>query len=222
MDVAKQHINAASANSNIMVIANEQSAGRGRQGRKWQSDQSGLYVTYALKLDEKVDLSGLSLMVGYSLLSSLNDHKGQLKLKWPNDILDQQGRKLSGILIETGKYNNSSWVLIGVGVNINAVNSLDLATISLKELGIEVTAHQLAVQLYVQLISDWMKFLEHGFSAFRASWLENCGQLNKEIIVANLQGLMVDVNDNGRLVLKASNGTLHTISVGDVLIPQIS
>jgi len=98
----------------VLLVAETQSAGRGRWGRQWVSKRSDS-LTFSLGLPVQMqDWSGLSLAVGLSLAESLHP---QVQLKWPNDLWIE-GRKLGGILIEAASTGLHSYVVIGVGLNI--------------------------------------------------------------------------------------------------------
>ncbi len=109
----------------VLLVAEQQTAGRGRMGREWQS-RRGDSLTFSLGLPlQPIDWSGLSLAVGVSLADSLEPQAavttGQapaLQLKWPNDLW-LQGRKLGGILVETASWGGQRYVVVGVGLNVS-------------------------------------------------------------------------------------------------------
>ena len=113
-----------------LLIAERQSAGRGRQGRTWLShtDPQGqphvhASLTFSLSLPlQRSDLSGLSLAVGLALAEALHPAIG---LKWPNDLW-WEGRKLGGILIETANHGPHRFAVIGVGLNLIQPMDCDL------------------------------------------------------------------------------------------------
>ena len=108
-----------------LLVAEQQTAGRGRLGRQWHSQRAGS-LTFSLGLAlQPVDWSGLSLAVGISLAESLDPALAAdryIGLKWPNDLwlCSPEGeRKLAGILVETASWEGQRYVVIGVGININ-------------------------------------------------------------------------------------------------------
>ena len=122
-----------------LLVAEQQTAGRGRLGRSWLS-QRGDSLTFSLGLPlQPADWSGLSLVVGISLAESLEPDGGcgkagsavnRIGLKWPNDLWladkkDNKGQpdysKLGGILVETASWEGLRYVVIGVGINIRAL-----------------------------------------------------------------------------------------------------
>jgi BirA family biotin operon repressor/biotin-[acetyl-CoA-carboxylase] ligase len=103
----------------VLLVAEHQSAGRGRMGRQWHSPP-GSSLTFSLGLPlAPADWSGLSLAVGVSLAESLAQLSGaDVRIKWPNDLWLGSG-KLAGILIETAGTGPSRFAVIGVGINLN-------------------------------------------------------------------------------------------------------
>lgn len=98
----------------VLLVAAQQTAGRGRLGRGWTS-QAGDSLTFSLGLPlQPQDWSGLSLAVGLSLAEALHP---EVRLKWPNDLW-WQARKLGGILVETAGVGAQRWTVVGVGLNL--------------------------------------------------------------------------------------------------------
>jgi BirA family biotin operon repressor/biotin-[acetyl-CoA-carboxylase] ligase len=115
--------------SRTLVIANEQTAGRGRGGKSWRSAAgAGLWLTL---IDRPADNSGLgvlSLRVGLSAAEALDRFAPEpIRLKWPNDLYIDSG-KLGGILVEARWRDGAiEWVAIGLGVNVRAPNNVETA-----------------------------------------------------------------------------------------------
>lgn len=119
-----------------LLVAEQQTAGRGRLGRQWHS-QRGSSLTFSLGLRlAPEDWSGLSLAVGISLAESLdaaNTPFLRIALKWPNDLWLVQGktvRKLGGILVETATFEGCRFVIMGVGINVQAVAGAEFGNIA--------------------------------------------------------------------------------------------
>lgn len=110
------------ASAGTLIVANAQTAGRGRGGRQWESSPGrGLWLTLIERPDDPDSLSVLSLRLGLRAAPVLERWAGdQVTLKWPNDLL-VRGRKLAGILVEA-RWRDArvDWVAIGMGVNIAA------------------------------------------------------------------------------------------------------
>ena len=102
----------------LLVSATRQTAGRGRLGRAWQSDDAALTFSVAVALPASLDLSGLSLAVGCTVADVLDPAGSRIQLKWPNDLF-LDGAKLGGILIETVPLTSAQrGVVIGIGLNL--------------------------------------------------------------------------------------------------------
>ena len=133
MDVAHT-LGAAGAAAGTLVLADEQTAGRGRGGRSWRSRAgAGIWMTLLERPNDSEALGVLSIRLGLKALPVLQRHsEAPVRLKWPNDLL--VGReKLAGILVETRwRDRQVDWVAIGIGVNVHASHA-DEAAASLRE-----------------------------------------------------------------------------------------
>lgn len=161
----------------VLLVAEEQTAGRGRLGRSWFS-QPGQSLTFSLALPmSRTGWSGLSLAVGVSVADALH---ADVRLKWPNDLW-LMGRKLGGILVETASQGERAdgvrTVVIGVGINIArpseaafGVPAADavpaMAPAGLAEVLMGVTAGEVLERVVPPLARDMLLFAEQGFAAF--------------------------------------------------------
>lgn len=128
LDVAHE-LAAQGAPAGTLVVADRQTAGRGRQGRRWLSGAGGgLWLTLIERTADAEALGVLSLRVGLALATALDAFAGEaVRLKWPND-LHLPGGKLAGILVEARwREQRAEWVAIGVGINVVAPASLPAA-----------------------------------------------------------------------------------------------
>ncbi|MDX1919951.1 MAG: biotin--[acetyl-CoA-carboxylase] ligase [Candidatus Caenarcaniphilales bacterium] len=106
------------------VLADSQSQGRGRQGRKWKTFKDSLMFSFKIPIQKAFPLGFLSIIVGTTLHKAvLENSKKKFFLKWPNDIHDEKGKKVAGILIETA----GGFCIVGIGLNCGAVQSDDFA-----------------------------------------------------------------------------------------------
>lgn len=168
----------------VLLVAEQQTAGRGRLGRGWHS-QAGQSLTFSLGLMlAPRDWSGLSLAVGVSLAERLH---ADVRLKWPNDLWLLE-RKLGGILVETaGQHDSASQsaraVVIGVGLNIArppvqalqqvAAGALPaMAPAGLAEVEMGVTAAEVLERVVPALVADVQHFEAQGFAPFAARFAE--------------------------------------------------
>jgi BirA family transcriptional regulator, biotin operon repressor / biotin---[acetyl-CoA-carboxylase] ligase len=154
----------------VLLVADAQTAGRGRLGRNWTS-APGDSLTFSVGLAlSPADWSGLSLAVGVALAESLHP---QVRIKWPNDLWVND-RKLAGILIETATSTADAkgprYAVIGVGVNIAAPTSSGLSTppAALQDLLPDARAHEVLMRVARPLIEAVKAFESFGFGPFQA------------------------------------------------------
>lgn len=210
--------------SDRWIAARHQTAGRGRAGRKWTSAEGNLYVTALFRWAGSV---AEATRVPFAAALSVSDVVAQLapgsepKLKWPNDVLCG-GRKISGILIETGERDGGRWIAAGIGINVACgPEGLDQQTNSIADLRgdilvdaqstLEALRAAFALRLG-QTVAD--------FAATRASWLERADGLGEAIRVKCddqlVEGVFMGMDVDGALLLQLGDGTVRTIRTGDV------
>jgi BirA family transcriptional regulator, biotin operon repressor / biotin---[acetyl-CoA-carboxylase] ligase len=117
------------ASAGTLVIANEQTAGRGREGRSWQSSAgAGLWLTLIERPAESSGLGVLSLRIGIAAAAAIDRFAAEpIRLKWPNDLYVDRG-KLAGILVEARWRDQAvEWIAIGLGVNVTRPENIDNA-----------------------------------------------------------------------------------------------
>ncbi len=223
-----------------LLVAEQQSAGRGRQGRAWQSD-AGASLTFSLGLPlDAPDWSGLSLAVGVALSEALDparpDEAGGLRigLKWPNDLwlisgsaqAPANGRKLGGILIETVAAGPVRLAIIGIGLNVlpfdtDAVNT---GFASLSELDPDVSAPQVLARLAVPLVEALRQFERDGFAAFADRFAAR-DLLRDHTVRTTLaeapEGIARGISASGALLLQTPAG-MTTVSSGEVSVRPAS
>lgn len=167
------------APSGTVLAVEWQTAGRGRLGRRWHSGfGNGLTFSLLWRFDGGLSaLSGLSLAVGVALIRAIRRLSvGGAYLKWPNDVLDGQGRKLAGILIEAqGDMLGPSAVVIGIGMNVSLPDrlrgQLDQPASSLAELAGGVPGrNRLLAAVLRELAAVLREFARHGFAGLREEW----------------------------------------------------
>jgi BirA family biotin operon repressor/biotin-[acetyl-CoA-carboxylase] ligase len=154
----------------ILLVAQRQTAGRGRLGRQWLSE-AGASLTFSLGMVlAPADWSGLSLAVGVCLADALHP---RIRLKWPNDLwLDD--RKLGGILIETASSTDAEsgarFTVVGVGINVTAPAAPGLSTAPawLREVLPQIDAGQALLQIAAPLVQTLQAFQTFGFAPFQA------------------------------------------------------
>lgn len=208
-----------------LIVAERQTAGRGRRGRTWASPFSeNIYYSLALRIDGGAQhLEGLSLVVGLSVIEVLKtlDISGA-GLKWPNDVL-VGNRKVAGILVELmGDPAGVCQVVIGIGINVNmlANETVDQPWTSLQaETGGLVDRSALAIALSRRLAWDLQKHRKEGFSSFRQAWERNHLWEGREVSLFSgsqvIEGRALGVDDVGALRLDL-DGREQTFSGGEL------
>ncbi len=153
----------------VLLVAEHQSAGRGRLGRQWSS-RAGDSLTFSLGLPlQPASWSGLSLVVGVAVAEALHPRVG---LKWPNDLW-VDGRKLGGILVETASFAQADGprqTVVGVGLNIHRPPGEGLSTpaASVDELLPELDAPAVLARIAAPLVAALQAFETAGFEPFLA------------------------------------------------------
>ncbi len=202
----------------VLLVAEAQTAGRGRLGRQWDSGRTaGDVLTFSLGLPlAMADWSGLSLAVGVSVARSLHP---RLQLKWPNDLwLD--GRKLAGILIETAQLGDARYAVIGVGINIAPRAAAGLATAPawLQELEPGQDAPQALLRVAAALVADVQRFEAAGWAPFLPAFAARDALAGREVQLSDgSAGRAAGVDGSGALLVHTPTG-LRRISSAEVSV----
>ena len=201
----------------VLLVAESQTAGRGRMGRDWRSTP-GASLTFSIGLTlAPADWSGLSLAVGLSLATSLHPDIG---LKWPNDLWWQE-RKLAGILIETAAVGAARQAVIGVGVNLappGDADGLRTPAAGLQELLPAIDAGAALLRLVEPLVRTLKTFEAKGFSPFVAGYRERDVLHGREVVLSDgAQGAARGVDAGGALLVHTAAG-LQRVTSSDVSV----
>jgi BirA family biotin operon repressor/biotin-[acetyl-CoA-carboxylase] ligase len=195
----------------VLLVAETQSAGRGRLGREWVS-QRGDSLTFSLGLPyAPQDWSGLSLAVGLSLAESLHP---QLGLKWPNDLWID-GHKLGGILIEAASMGGHSYVVIGVGLNIRPQSAQGLRTppAALMDCLPGITAADALDRVAAPLVAAVQAFAQTGFAPLQQRF--HARDVLQGLAVSTSDGVAgtaLGVDAQGALQIKTAAGVVRVNS----------
>lgn len=210
--------------SPCLMVAEHQTAGRGRQGRGWRSE-AGASLTFSLGLPlAPADWSGLSLVIGLALAEALGT---EVRLKWPNDLwlLDArgQGRKLGGILIETVAVQGRRHAVIGIGLNVAPVAMDDgrNQVAWLQEILPGLTAPQALQRVAAPLLAALERFERDGFAPFMAAYAQRDALLGREVTTTQPgagHGQAVGVDASGSLRLRTPDGNVVSILSGEVSV----
>lgn len=211
-----------------LVIAEEQTAGKGRRGREWYSPLSrGIYMSIILRPDLPLrQMPRLSLMAAAALAEVLVETGLKPGIKWPNDVL-VNGKKIAGILAEviTGR-DGIEFIILGIGININ--NPVDEfpddlrtpPTSIMAELGIPGSRVELLQKLLLSLEQHYELLLTDDFTSILEKARRLSTVLGQKVQFdengANLAGIALDLDENGFLLVRDEKGKIHTVVSGEI------
>jgi BirA family transcriptional regulator, biotin operon repressor / biotin---[acetyl-CoA-carboxylase] ligase len=213
-----------------IVMAETQTAGRGRRGRSWLSPPGlNLYVSCLKRFDAGfASLSGLSLATGVIVLRALHAlGLSGTRLKWPNDVL-ADGGKLAGILVElSGEYQGPCAAIVGIGLNLRLTPELreqagqpvcDLASLAD---GMPPDRNRTAASLITSLVDGLDQFERESFSAFVDEYAEHDALRGASLRISGaageFEGLGAGVDARGALQVQTKAG-MHSIDSADVTV----
>jgi BirA family biotin operon repressor/biotin-[acetyl-CoA-carboxylase] ligase len=210
----------------VWITAQRQTAGRGRRGNEWISPPGNLYATLLLRdpapAEHAPQLSFVAaLAVHDAILKLAPALHGELKLKWPNDLLCG-GAKVAGILIEGERIDETLAVAIGIGVNglHHPVQTAYPAT-DLAAAGAATSAEDLFAALtgsMLERLTQWCRGA--GFAIIRADWIARAAGIGSDMRVRlagrELVGRGEALDEHGRLLLRLSDGSVQAIAAGEV------
>jgi BirA family transcriptional regulator, biotin operon repressor / biotin---[acetyl-CoA-carboxylase] ligase len=220
-----------------LLVAEQQSAGRGRMGRTWHA-APGQGLTFSIGLPlAPVAWDGLSLAVGVSLAGSLH---ADIQLKWPNDLW-WHGHKLGGVLIETvGMAAAQRYAVLGVGLNIampagvsDALGTSDAVALTalqafttpaagLQQLVPSTTAAQALEAVTAPLLADLLQFEREGFVPFASRFAARDALLAQAVRCSDgVEGVVQGVDATGALLVRTMAG-VQRVHSGEVSVRPVS
>ncbi|MBA3449664.1 MAG: biotin--[acetyl-CoA-carboxylase] ligase [Chloroflexia bacterium] len=228
MDVAA-HLAQFGATDRTVVVSDEQSAGRGRSGRVWESPAAtALFCTLLLRPGVAPDrLSTLPLVAGAAVAEAIECVAGcPARLKWPNDVwlgADDVRRKVAGILltsfVQGGGVNH---VLLGIGINIaGAPETLPPGATSIEAAtGLTTSVEEVLTTLLDRFDPIYANFQEAGGRPSLDGWRTRAALIGELVTIAdagrNLTGLFSDIDADGALLLEGSDGAVRRVFAGDL------
>jgi BirA family biotin operon repressor/biotin-[acetyl-CoA-carboxylase] ligase len=213
------------AGEGLIVWARTQTAGRGRRGRVWVSPSGNLYFSLVLRPQCRVaDAPQLGFVAAVALAGAIGELAPDIELrcKWPNDLL-ANGKKISGILLETEMIAGDlpDFVVIGIGVNLTA-SPRDIAypATSLAAEGVAGVVPEVMLARFVEHFAGWRAlWRDEGFGPIRDAWLKQAAGLGEPTEVRlereTLVGHFIDLDGDGTLVLGMPSGN-RRIAAGDI------
>ena len=219
----------AGAPAGQVVVADQQTAGRGRSGRAWISPSGNLYASVLLRPTRDLRMFGqLSLIASLALaeaIAELATTPLAIRLKGPNDVL-LEGGKVAGILLESGGDGGPGgrFVIIGSGVNLtSAPADTPYPATSLAREGLTDLSPERLLAGYLGALERWRAIWEQrGFAEIRTAWLARAANLDGPIRLRlpteQLAGRFADLTPAGALILEQGNGSRREITAGEVVL----
>lgn len=218
----------------VLLVAERQTAGRGRLGKPWHSVQEGTRqdaappaLTFSLGLPlAPADWSGLSLAVGLAAAQALDP---RIRLKWPNDLWVED-RKLGGILIETagieagGGAGAARYLVVGIGLNIDPpqAGGLSVPPAALRELQPQASAASALQAIVAPLVATLQAFEVQGFAPFAAGYASRDLLAGRSVSLSDgSTGMARGVDASGGLLVHTEAG-LRVVTSAEVSVRPVS
>jgi BirA family biotin operon repressor/biotin-[acetyl-CoA-carboxylase] ligase len=202
----------------LLVVADHQTAGRGRLGRTWVTPE-GAALTFSAVIDPEVDDEWwplLPLVAGYAVARAVDG-----RLKWPNDVL-LGDEKVCGILVERVHAQGRPLAVVGIGINVDQTrDELPVPTATSLALATGPRDRTELLEAVLYQLRVWKALLGQTPAGFVTQYRELCATIGQEVRVELpgdevLQGHAVDVDDHGRLIVETGDG-ITTVAAGDVV-----
>jgi BirA family biotin operon repressor/biotin-[acetyl-CoA-carboxylase] ligase len=224
MEIARKLAKDGSAEGTV-VIADNQTSGRGRSGKTWLSPDGNLAISIILhpsleNLSKLIMISSVGIVRSIEMLTGI-----EAKIKWPNDIIIR-GKKVCGILIENEiKGNMVNFSIVGIGINID-LNPLEFPEISAvatslsHESSKEISKAELICVVLSELERQYLLF-QSGIDVYN-EWYKQIETIGKVITVKSggtvIKGKVETITENGNLILRDLDGRVSEIISGEVTI----
>lgn len=211
-----------------LVIAEEQTAGRGRFSRTWISPARSSILCSLIfypsittaSLFKMTMLASIAVVRAIHALCNIDSF-----IKWPNDVY-VNGKKVCGILTEfESDHDILKYVVVGIGINVNqdmiACPEINTIAVSLKEAcGKIISRLALLKELLEEIDRLYRDFLKTGGTGLRSEWMKHSGIMNRHVLITDVDtvtsGIVKDITDDGHLMLEDEQGSTHEILCGDV------
>ncbi len=223
---AKRHYEKNGATDPTWFVALSQSAGHGRRGREWVSQEGNMFASLLVCPNVRAQKAAeLSFITSLAVSDAIKNLSGigmqEINVKWPNDVLID-GKKVAGILLEAvGNPENPS-IIVGVGVNVaHHPDDVNYPTNDLQRIG---GFKYLPSDVFVRMAEAFEFFYKfwqaYGFASVKRLWMAEAYGVGKTITVnlpsGSVEGVFEDLSDDGGLVLKKPDGNQEIIYAGDV------
>jgi BirA family transcriptional regulator, biotin operon repressor / biotin---[acetyl-CoA-carboxylase] ligase len=210
----------------VWIVADRQTAARGRRGRPWQSPPGNLSTTLFLRptkpTAECAQLSFVAALAVADFVSAFA-READIRVKWPNDVLAND-RKIAGILLESAGATSErmEWLAVGIGLNLaHFPGDTEFPATSLASLGSDVPTARDAL---LRLAADWARWYEvwmaAGFADIRDAWLARAaklgGRIRARLQTEETSGVFEGIDETGALILREGQGRTRAIAAGEV------
>lgn len=212
-----------------IVIANHQTAGRGRFKRTWTDlGSENIYMSIILKPSNEFSFiyANLTQYLSLTLCKIFEDMDLKPEIRWPNDILINK-KKVVGILCETVmRGNNFKGLVLGTGINLNApehaISKIDRPATALNiELGHDIDKTEILEKLLERFFDKYDDFIKVGFPLIRKAYLNRTTIIGKDVKVSILdkivEGKAEEIDVSGNLILRLKNGERKVINMGELV-----
>lgn len=225
---AKQHVDQFSKDKLTIIVADEQTAGRGRFQRNWLSPKGeNIYATFYFALaKDSMHIHSLAQLMTYSVAQVLLQENLPINIKWPNDLLIHE-KKVSGILCELSFGKDQIDCFLGVGINVNTDPKL-LASIEKPATSLQAESDQLwqrqdlLKKIQVQFVKDLTTFKNNGFTSFLPKFENLMAYIGQTVTCTvdskQITGICHSLTNEGQLNICLPNKELVTLSAAEVSV----
>jgi BirA family biotin operon repressor/biotin-[acetyl-CoA-carboxylase] ligase len=217
------------AQEGTVVIAEEQTGGKGRMDRSWVSPKGGIWLSIVLRPPVTPILAPrFAIMSAVAVAKSIKTLGIDPQIKWPNDIL-VGGKKICGILLElAAQMDRIDHLVIGIGVNANFDTGILVEggasnpTSLLSEIGVKIDRPRFIAELLLKLEEEYERIISNDWESIKNDWSEFCLSVGDNITLITLNGeingKMIGIDDYGALRLQLLNGEIKSFASGDVTV----
>jgi BirA family biotin operon repressor/biotin-[acetyl-CoA-carboxylase] ligase len=206
-----------------VVVADTQKRGKGRKGRRWESQEGGLYFSFVLSAKNFRDTLQIPLLLGLSVSEALGTLGFDTLIKWPNDVY-LEGKKVSGALVE----RTGDRIVSGIGINVNQTSfphDIRDTAVSLRMVaGREFSVVEVLSLVLGRLRENLTLYARTGFEPFRERIENVLAFKGEEVVVLSeepLAGILVGINGAGFLILETQRGRREVTSGDLTLRPRV-
>lgn len=212
-----------------IIIAREQTKGRGRRGAPWANGRNdSIFMSILLKQNLNMNtVFNLSHICSLSVLNVIKelDNDIDVKIKWPNDIVIGN-KKVCGILTEYISVDDGeNGLVLGIGINVNNEKfdkEIENRATSLYLNGVNITLQEVVAKVLRDIEKNYYTYLQYGFKFFLKDYRKNCCNIGMEVVVIKDNqkdyGVVIDINVDGSLKFKDKDGKISDIYSNEVSV----